>query len=89
MKYLLLALLLLGCENEPISEVNTQNPNISVAFLFEHDGCKVYRFYDNGARYFVNCGNGRARTEGQHSEGAGKTRRTVHDTVETFQEEQH
>jgi len=36
------------------------NKTYDVAYLFEHDGCKVYRFYDRGNYvYFTNC-NGEA-----------------------------
>jgi hypothetical protein len=32
------------------------NKTYSVEYLFEHDGCKVYRFMDNGNYvYFTNC----------------------------------
>lgn len=34
----------------------TSNTAYDVDLLFEHDGCKVYRFYDNGrSRYFITC----------------------------------
>lgn len=32
------------------------NETYNVEYLFEHDGCKVYRFSDNGNYvYFTNC----------------------------------
>lgn len=32
------------------------NQGYTVDYLFEHDGCKVYRFYDRGNYvYFTNC----------------------------------
>ena len=32
------------------------NKTYDVDYLFEHDGCKVYRFYDRGNYvYFTNC----------------------------------
>jgi hypothetical protein len=32
------------------------NKTYEVDYLFEHDGCKVYRFYDRGNYvYFTNC----------------------------------
>jgi Domain of unknown function (DUF4884) len=41
-------LLLPKANNEPIT--------YKVDFLFEHDGCKVYRFWDNGSYiYFTSC----------------------------------
>ena len=41
----------------PLNKVPPKNNNTySVEYLFEHDGCKVYRFRDNGQFiYFTNC----------------------------------
>jgi len=41
------------------------NKTYKVEYLFEHDGCKVYRFYDYGNYvYFTNCnGQTMARTD--------------------------
>jgi hypothetical protein len=51
-----LLLFSLGCAEKPVSTAPSNNANISVDFLFEHDGCKVYRFMDDGYyRYFVKC----------------------------------
>ena len=59
MKYLLIFLfpILASCasNDDALSVKNTKNPNFQVAFLFEHEGCKVYRFYDGRDRYFTNC----------------------------------
>ena len=39
-------------ERGPSDNNNTYN----VEYLFEHEGCKVYRFYDRGNYvYFTNC----------------------------------
>jgi hypothetical protein len=49
-KLILLSLSLLmfvGCL-APATEVPTSNNNIKVELLFEHEGVKVYRFYDGG-----------------------------------------
>lgn len=47
---------LLGCAQEPLQERPSNNPNVPVSLLFEHDGCKVYRFYDaSHYRYFAKC----------------------------------
>ena len=42
---------------KPISKVSPDNnPRYKVEYLFEHDGCKVYRFKDEGHYvYFTNC----------------------------------
>lgn len=44
---------------EPISSKTPVNNNTyQVDFLFEYDGCKVYRFQDRGDYiYFTNCNN--------------------------------
>ena len=41
---------------QPISHVPSHNnEDYDVAYLFEHDGCKVYRFMDDGNYvYFTN-----------------------------------
>ena len=41
----------------PVATVVPQNnETYEVDYLFEHDGCKVYRFYDGGHWvYFTNC----------------------------------
>jgi len=43
----------------PISKnAPDNNQTYRVEYLFEHDGCKVYRFWDYGHYvYFTNCGN--------------------------------
>jgi len=57
----LLAILLLGgysCSvpNPLASTKADNNKSYEVEYLFEHDGCKVYRFMDKGHYvYFTNC----------------------------------
>ncbi len=43
--------------NKPISTLAPDNnKTYQVDYLFEHDGCKVYRFQDKGRYvYFTNC----------------------------------
>lgn len=37
-------------------QIPDNNQTYNVDYLFEHDGCKVYRFYDKGNYvYFTNC----------------------------------
>lgn len=59
MKHLLLCLpLLVGCYTErPLyKETPNNNNTYRVEYLFEHEGCKVYRFQDRGHWvYFTNC----------------------------------
>ncbi len=47
-----------ACSIEQPLSVNRADNNrtYTVEYLFEHDGCKVYRFRDNGNYiYFSNC----------------------------------
>ena len=58
-----LLVIISGCRTieEPISSAKPENnKSYNVEYLFEHDGCKVYRFHDYGKYvYFTNC-NGEA-----------------------------
>jgi hypothetical protein len=45
------------------------NKTYDVDYLFEHDGCKVYRFYDNGDYiYFTNCTGEVSKMKGDSTE---------------------
>ena len=51
---------LFSCVSQrPISKlIPSNNETYEVEYLFEHDGCKVYRFEDYGHFvYFTNCSN--------------------------------
>ncbi len=53
---LLILMFACACAKSPASRSATNNVEIPVDFLFEHEGCKVYRFLDAGYyRYFTNC----------------------------------
>jgi hypothetical protein len=59
-RFLMLAALLFlaGCTiQQPISSVTPKNNrSYEVEYLFEHDGCRVYRFQDGTTWvYFTNC----------------------------------
>lgn len=41
-------IILSACTQEGLKEEKTNNENFLVSFLFEYEGIKVYRFYDNG-----------------------------------------
>lgn len=54
----IIAINLISCRSQvPISKITPDNnKTYRVEYLFEHDGCKVYRFYDLGHYvYFTNC----------------------------------
>jgi hypothetical protein len=56
--FLSIVLLMHACSIEQPLSVNRADNNrtYTVEYLFEHDGCKVYRFRDNGNYiYFSNC----------------------------------
>jgi Domain of unknown function (DUF4884) len=61
MKYFLLLLIpvtITGCAYQiPLKKGESENnKTYEVEYLFEHDGCRVYRFYDRGNYvYFTNC----------------------------------
>ena len=70
MRYLFLLLLVLAFSACAIQHPITREPahnnqDYTVAYLFEHDGCKVYRFWDRDYYvYFTNCnGEAVARTD--------------------------
>ena len=42
--------------NKKIIVATKNNKDYKISYLFEHDGCKVYRFFDLGnAVYFTSC----------------------------------
>lgn len=58
---LIIIALFAGCYGDPKEKI--QNGNFEVQYLFEQDGCKVYRFFDGGrAVYFSNC-KGKMQTD--------------------------
>ena len=76
-KWLLVAVLFLSltsCVNDAKSEV--QNGNFKVEFLFEQNGCKMYRFKDGGRYvYWSDC---QGKVQSDYSTQSGKTRVTHH-----------
>jgi hypothetical protein len=69
-----LALILAGCTNDPVSTARTDNNQVPVDKLFTHEGCTVYRFFDGGRNHYYsdcrgstmshfNCGKGCTRDE--------------------------
>lgn len=56
------AVLLVGCEAETQTRHTTVN-GVQVGFLFEYQGCRVYRFSDEGRyHYYTNCKGGSLTT---------------------------
>jgi hypothetical protein len=59
MKYvvILMVVLITGCSRPAVETKATNNPNVPVSKLFDHEGCAVYRFDDGGrTHYYANCG---------------------------------
>lgn len=65
--------LLSGCYGEAQEVAQTENPNFQVELLFEHEGCRVYRFRDGNLHYYVRCLTGQTETITQTTHSAGKT----------------
>jgi hypothetical protein len=70
MKQIVAAFLIFGLSScmiqQPVaSQTAVNNQDYKVDYLFEHEGCKVYRFADRGYNvYFTNCnGNAIAKTD--------------------------
>jgi hypothetical protein len=74
---------LTGCmaQHPIVTQVTQNNQDYKVAYLFEHDGCKVYRFYDGGLSvYFTNCnGSAMARTDSTVTQNIIRAQRTTHE----------
>ena len=71
--FIVLGAMLFGaCRNEPMSKERLgKDDGFEVEYLFEKDGVKVYRFYDNGyTHYFTTMG------ETISVQNTGKTRHT-------------
>lgn len=52
LKIISVAILLTSCLHDPES-TTVKSKGVKVEFLFEQDGVKVYRFFDNGMHYFT------------------------------------
>jgi len=71
---MLVAVLFVGCVNDPKSEV--QNGNFKVEFLFEQNGCKMYRFNDGGRYiYWSDC---QGKVQSDYTQSTGKSTVTHH-----------
>jgi len=68
------AVLLTGCVKN--AKESVQNENFTVEFLFEQNGCKMYRFKDGGRYvYWSDC---QGKVQSDYSTQSGKTRVTHH-----------
>jgi hypothetical protein len=69
---ILAALLTVGCYAPALETKATTNPAMTIERLFAHDGCQVYRFYDNGTHYFVKCAGASASAQTESEVPCGK-----------------
>lgn len=77
--FLLLILFLTGC-NEDAKEI-IQNGNFTLEFLFEQNGCKMYRFKDSGRYiYWSDC---QGDVQRNYTTYTGKVTVTHHDQTVT------
>jgi hypothetical protein len=80
---LLAAILTISCaRSKPKEKHLPDGTDIEVELLFEHDGCKVYRFWDKQYIYYTDC---RGQTQSFHTKHTGKTSVTVTDFVSTVE----
>lgn len=71
---LLAAVLFTGCVQN--AKESVQNGNFKVEFLFEQNGCKMYRFKDGGRYvYWSDC---QGKVQSDYSTQSNKTRVTHH-----------
>lgn len=82
-----LAAALVNCTKEPEATLKTTNDRFDVQLLFEHDGCRAYRFYDAQERkYYVHCPAGQASTMQERHHSTGKTHWTEREEIPTATE---
>ncbi len=80
-KIIILAILFAAsCRERAMETVRSNNSAVKVELLFEVDGCKVYRFWDSGYKYFTKC-NGSVQWD-EHT-GSGKNRTTIRKEIQT------
>ena len=77
----LLVIFMSSCAND--AKESFQDGDFEIEFLFEKDGCKVYRFYDGGRYvYWSNCSG---RIQSDYYQSTGKSGHTVR--MESFTNE--
>lgn len=76
----ILTFALFSCKGDAESVIQSGNSDFKIEFLFEHDGCKIYRFYDGKYIYWTDC---KGKMEQNFNESSGKTTHNVHIQNET------
>lgn len=76
---LLATVLFIGCVQD--AKESVRNGNFTVEFLFEQNGCKMYRFKDGGRYvYWSDC---QGKVQSDYGTQSGKERATHHVEVVT------
>ena len=68
---LLVAVFISSCKEEAQSTI--QNGNFKIEFLFEQNGCKMYRFQDGGRYIYWSDCQGKIQSDYSQSTGKGTT----------------
>lgn len=71
--FLLVTVLLFSCQKD--AQEVTHNGDFKVEFLFEHEGCKIYRFSDGRTVYWADC---RGKINHDYTTHTGKSTTTTH-----------
>lgn len=71
-----------ACKNKEQEIQSTSNNAMKVELLFEHDGVKVYRFYDGRTIYYTDA---RGKTSWSETKSNGKNSRIEYHEVNTEQ----
>lgn len=72
--FLVVLITLSSCEKDP--KETTQNGNFIIEFLFEQNGCKMYRFEDGGRNvYWCDC---QGKVNSDYTTTSGKSTTTHH-----------
>ena len=79
--FLFCLLLLTGCDVEPTKIEPTNNSQIKLSLLFEHDGYKMYRFEDGGRAVYWSTAPGRISYETSHKGGSTKTETIIEGSI--------
>ena len=78
---IILLFMMVSCSKEVLEKIETNNVDINVSYLFSHQGCSVFRFYDHGdAIYFSDCSQDFKYTKNE-SCGKNCTKSVNHQTM--------
>lgn len=67
----LILLLLVGCKQEALKVIPTNNDQFKIEELFTHSGCTVFRFNDDRPVYYTVCDRNQTSTQSLFNCGKG------------------